>query len=73
MNERRTSPHSPKAEFAVTGLIVGACVGMIIGLVVEILGHRSLMVMQAGGIVGIVVGALVETVRFWWRKQRYRK
>ncbi len=53
-----------------TGMVVGACAGMAVGLVIEIVRRRSMIVMQAGGIIGIAVGALAESVRFWWRKYR---
>lgn len=73
MNKRKTYPQSPRPEFALTGLALGACAGLVIGLIVEIALRRSMMVMQAGGIVGISVGALAESIRFGWRKSRYRK
>lgn len=47
----------------------GAVVGLIGGLVVGLLKHRTLLFMQLGGVVGISAGALVETVRFYWRKR----
>jgi hypothetical protein len=54
-------------------MVVGAGAGMAVGLVIEIVRRRSMIVMQAGGIVGITVGALAESARYWWRKYNYRK
>ncbi len=52
--------------FVLTG---GAAVGLIGGLVVGLLKHHTLLFMQLGGVVGISAGALVEAVRFFWRKR----
>lgn len=73
MSKRKPHPLPRKPEFAMTGLAVGAGVGLVVGLVIEIVRRRSMIVMQAGGIAGITVGALAESVRFWWRKHRQRK
>jgi hypothetical protein len=72
MKKRKTLPQLPKPKFAMTGLAVGASVGLVGGFVAELVWRRSLIVMQAGGIVGMTVGAVFETVRFWWNKRRYR-
>jgi len=71
----KRSPHSqlPRPEFAMTGVVLGACAGMAIGLIVEIVRKRGVIVMQAGGFAGISIGALVESIRFGWRNYRYRK
>lgn len=73
MNKRKTCPQWPKPEFALTGLALGACAGLVVGLIVEIVSRRSVTVMQAGGVIGISVGGLGEAVRLWWRKRRARE
>jgi hypothetical protein len=72
MSKGNAHHRTPKPVFAMTGLVAGACVGMIVGLMFEIVRRRSMIVMQAGGIAGITVGALAESIRFWWRKRAYR-
>lgn len=53
-----------------TGLIVGGGVGLVIGLIVGILRHKSTIMMQLGGLAGIAVGALGEALRLWWRLRK---
>jgi len=53
------------------GVALGACMGLVIGLVVEIVLGRGVIVMQAGGAAGCVVGALAEAIRYWWRKRKF--
>ncbi len=72
MKKRRTHPQSSRPEFAMTGLVAGGCAGMAIGLIVEMVLRRGMVVMQAGGVAGIALGALIESVRFWWRKHVFR-
>jgi hypothetical protein len=51
-------------------LIGGAVVGLVGGLVVGVLKHRSLLFMQAGGVAGFGLGGLGFLFRAGWRKWR---
>jgi hypothetical protein len=73
MSKRKSHPLPRKPEFAMTGLAVGAGTGLVAGFIAEMAWRHSMLVMQAGGVVGITVGALAESARFWWRTHRYRK
>lgn len=73
MHKRKTPPSAPRERFALTAPLVGAAGGMIIGLIVEMITRRSLVVMQVGGLIGITAGAVVESVRLWWRRYSDRK
>ena len=55
------------------GIAVGLFAGMVIGFVAEVITHRGMIVMQAGGAMGAIVGTLAEALRFWWRKRRYNE
>jgi hypothetical protein len=55
-----------------TGLVIGLGAGLVVGLIAEIFSHRGMIVMQAGGFVGLAIGYLAEAVRFWWRKRKAR-
>ena len=73
MSKRKAPPLPRKPKFAMTGLAVGAGAGLVAGFIAEMAWHHSMLVMQAGGIVGITVGVMGESLRFLWRRHRYRK
>lgn len=53
-------------------LFGGAAVGLVGGLVVGLLKHRSLLFMQLGGVAGLGLGGLGLLVQTAWRKWRTR-
>lgn len=73
MNKRKAQPLPRKPEFAMTGVAVGAGAGLVAGLIAEIAWRPSMLVMQAGGVVGIAVGGVFEAVRDGWRSHRFLK
>lgn len=60
-----------KPEFGMAGIAVGLFAGMVIGFVAEVITHRGMIVMQAGGAVGAIIGTLVEALRFWWGRRKF--
>jgi hypothetical protein len=48
-------------------LIGGAVFGLVCGLVVGVIKHRSLVFMQAGGVTGLGLGGLGFLFRAGWR------
>lgn len=72
MSKRKVPPLLRKPEFATTGLAVGVGMGLLIGLIFELVWHHSMLVMQAGGLLGITVGGVFEAVRYGWRMRRFR-
>jgi hypothetical protein len=50
----------------------GAAVGLIGGLIVGLLKHRSLLFMQVGGVAGLGLGGLGLVAQAGWRKLRTR-
>ena len=69
---KRERLHRPaRPEFGMAGIAIGLGAGMAVGFVAEVAAHRGMMVMQAGGAAGAAVGALVEALRFWWRRRKF--
>lgn len=68
MSKRKALPLLPKPEFAMTGLAAGAGAGLVAGFIAEWAWHHSLLVIQAGGIVGIAIGATGESLRSLWQR-----
>lgn len=65
---RRNRPPSVKVEFGVMGVVLGLGAGLVAGLAAELaLSRPSRLVMTAGIIVGGVIGAVLEAVRYLWR------
>lgn len=63
MGKGKAHQRPPKPAFAMIGVVAGTCTGMVIGFIVEIVRRRSMIVMQAGGIIGIAGGALGDAIR----------
>ncbi len=57
-----------KVQFGMMPLVIGVVTGMLAGLIVELIKGPHQIYMQIGGIAGIALGALVEGVRYAWRK-----
>jgi hypothetical protein len=73
--KRSTNRKRPQVQYEMTGLAIGAGVGMLVGVAVELsIPQAKMMIMTLGGMVGIAIGASFETVRYWWRKRaRHRR
>jgi hypothetical protein len=61
-----------KPELAITGVGIGLLAGLLTGFAVEIFWKRNMVVMMLGGLVGVLLGAGFEAIRFWWRMHRFR-
>ena len=55
-----------------TGVGIGLLAGLLTGFAVEIFWERNMVVMMLGGLVGVLLGAGFEAIRFWWRMHRFR-
>ena len=65
---------SSKPEFSLLGVIVGVAVGEVIALGIEVAAQNmNMLIMVAGGVVGLGVGSVVEAGRFCWRKHQWRQ
>lgn len=60
-----------KVEFATTGIVIGLFMGLVAGLMAEILWDGGMLAMQAACGVGVVVGTVVEAFRFGWGKRPF--
>ena len=60
-------------EFSWTGIVIGAFTGMLVGLILSMVLKPNLLRAQLCGAAGLALGALVEGVRFWWRKRKRRR
>jgi hypothetical protein len=69
--ERQRLPAKP--EFHMTWIVAGSFAGLALGFVGEIAWRLSALVMVAGGIVGVLLGAVVETARFWWGTRKFHR
>lgn len=69
--ERQRLP--AKAEFSMTFIVIGVCVGLFFGFVAELVWHRSALVMVAGGFAGALLGSAVEGARFWRGSRRFHR
>jgi len=68
------SRRPPKPEFSLLGVIVGVAVGEVLALGIEVAAsNMNMLIMLAGGIVGLLVGSVVEMGRFCWRKHQWRQ
>lgn len=67
--ERQRLPAKPK--FHVTWIVAGSFAGLALGFVGEIAWRPSALVMVAGGIVGLLFGAVLEIARFWWGTRKF--
>ncbi len=59
-----------KPEFGTAGIVIGLLVGLALGFIAELVAGGGMIVMQAGGAAGALVGVAVEGVRFWLQKRR---
>ncbi len=63
----------PKVQFGMSPMVVGAVAGMLTGMIVEFIKGPHQVYMQLGGVLGIFFGALIEGIRYWWRKRKQRR
>jgi uncharacterized protein YacL len=72
MNRSKKSPQNKvsKIEFGTLGIVIGLVVGVIAGLAIGMATKPSLILTQLVTMAGVIVGAFVEAIRFWWRKRR---
>lgn len=77
MRSRSTNASKPerlrrdkKPEFGTAGVVIGLLIGLALGFIAELVRGGGMIVMQAGGAAGALLGAAVEGVQFWWRKRR---
>lgn len=74
VSRQTRSQRLPKPEFSLMGVIVGVAVGEVLALGIEVAARNlNMLIMLAGGIVGLVVGSVVEVGRFCWRKHQWRQ
>ena len=72
-SKSQRSRRTVKPEFAGTGIVAGLFVGWLAALLAELaLGKPKVIIMLLGGFAGVFLGAVFETVRYFWRLRGYR-